>query len=509
MNNSLLECIIMEADQLLDEKHFVLDLLDVDKFVKVNELQEITNSVYFSRDGIPSPDGLLSNEIFGISKEDRSNIFAYIDLGGWFLHPLIYKIWSRMDSNLTAIIHGTKSFRIDAAGQFVEDENGENGIEFIRKNIDKIRIRRTDSAKRNNNIEFLMKSKSLWFIRKMLVIPAYYRDVNTDGGYVGVGEINQLYSNLMMGVIAFKETADFGIWLSRSANCRVQETLLQIYDWFGAGTTINGKQTSVNLPKKTGIIKRGVIGKTTDYASRLVLSAPELKVEYVDDLDVDLEHTAVPLASLATNLFPYILFWVRRFFENEFAGSAQYEVMDKNGNIRIETVKDPQEQFSDEEIKHQIERFMKGFSNRFIPVQVKCESGKTVYMRFKGRSAGSLKEPKTNEEILASPLVKRRLTWCDLIYMAAVEMSKDKCILITRYPMDSYFNQFPSKIVVSSTKKTEPMFVNGELYPKYPSFTDEDIEQDTSNKFIDTMRMCNLHLGIIDGDYEPVTIVVF
>ena len=151
MNNSLLECIIMEADQLLDEKHFVLDLLDVDKFVKVNELQEITNSVYFSRDGIPSPDGLLSNEIFGISKEDRSNIFAYIDLGGWFLHPLIYKIWSRMDSNLTAIIHGTKSFRIDAAGQFVEDENGENGIEFIRKNIDKIRIRRTDSAKRNKN----------------------------------------------------------------------------------------------------------------------------------------------------------------------------------------------------------------------------------------------------------------------------------------------------------------------------------------------------------------------
>ena len=80
MNNSLLECIIMEADQLLDEKHFVLDLLDVDKFVKVNELQEITNSVYFSRDGIPSPDGLLSNEIFGISKEDRSNIFAYISL---------------------------------------------------------------------------------------------------------------------------------------------------------------------------------------------------------------------------------------------------------------------------------------------------------------------------------------------------------------------------------------------------------------------------------------------
>ena len=33
------------------------------------------------------------------------------------------------------------------------------------------------------------------------------------------------------------------------------------------------------------------------------------------------------------------------------------------------------------------------------------------------------------------PIVERRLTWLDIIYQAAMEVVKDKHILITRYPM--------------------------------------------------------------------------
>ena len=56
------------------EKHLKLEPLEVQKFIKANELKEISNPMFFSRSNMPTPDGLLSNEIFGITRDDRSQI---------------------------------------------------------------------------------------------------------------------------------------------------------------------------------------------------------------------------------------------------------------------------------------------------------------------------------------------------------------------------------------------------------------------------------------------------
>jgi hypothetical protein len=57
--------------------------------------------MFFAKTGTPTARGLLSNEIFGITKEDRTTIFAYIHLAGeTFMHPLAYKIWTRLDPNV-------------------------------------------------------------------------------------------------------------------------------------------------------------------------------------------------------------------------------------------------------------------------------------------------------------------------------------------------------------------------------------------------------------------------
>lgn len=66
---------------------------------------------------------------------------------------------------------------------------------------------------------------------------------------------------------------------------------------------------------------------------------------------------------------------------------------------------------------------------------------------------------------------------------------------------DTYYNQFPTKVVVSSTKKTEPMVINNTFYKKYPKIRQEDIGTNTSNKFIDTLNICNAFLPGIGGDY--------
>ena len=94
------------------------------------------------------------------------------------------------------------------------------------------------------------------------------------------------------------------------------------------------------------------------------------------------------------------------------------------------------------------------------------------------------------------------MTWCDLLYLAAKQVIEDKMILITRYPIDSCYNQFPCGINVSSTVKTEPMLVNGKLYKHYPYIRKEFIGTNTTDKFIDTLNMSNLYLSSVGGDYR-------
>lgn len=477
-------------------EHFQMELLDPAKLIKVNELQEVTNPVFFDKPNQASRDGLLSNELFGITKDDRANIFAYIDLTEYFIHPLCYRILTTLNRKIRDLVHGTQKFSINSKGELIPDEeNGKTGIKFLRDNIDQIKFTTSGKMRRDTNIQFIEENKKLMFIKQYIVIPAYYRDVNSgNGGRVGVGEINQLYDSLLIAVRALKQAQDYALSMSDATKGRIQEIILQIYDWF---------TKEPNLSKKRGIIRRAVMSKTTDLATRLVLSAPELKVEYVDDLMVDLDHVAVPLASLCANLFPYMIFWIRRFFENEFSGTGTYPYRTKQGEIKYVKVKDPLIEFSDERIKKELERFVKGYSNRFIPIKVPNEEGVNIYMRFKG---SNMSPEQLNDNTITdkSPLINRKLTWCDIFYMAAEEVSKDKVVLITRYPMDSYFNQFPSKIVVSSTKETEPMYIGSKFYKHYPKIRDEDIGTDTSNKFIDTLNLCNMVLKIIGGDYDGI-----
>ena len=74
---------------------------------------------------------------------------------------------------------------------------------------------------------------------------------------------------------------------------------------------------------------------------------------------------------------------------------------------------------------------------------------------------------------------------------------------------DSYFNQFPARVKVSSMIETEPMVLDltggEEFYPKYPKIRQKDIGSDTSNKFIDTLNLSNLLLAGIGG--RPINLL--
>ena len=515
-NNKIIGTIFVnEADRIVGiseasaSTHLRVNLLDTDRLVKANELKEITNPITFSRNNTPTPDGLLSNEIFGITMYDRMNTCAYIDLHEWFMNPELYKVWSKMDKKIIACVNETKYFSIDEKGELVEDENGSTGVEFLRKNFDKINIARTASIKRDMNVDFVNQCKKTpgAFIRKMIVIPAGLRDVDTSkGGRVSIGEINELYRNLILACRALKESGDYGLDMVGATRGRIQNTLVQIFDYFGNGTTINGNVTGPMVPGKTGVLRRAVMSKTTDYASRLVMSAPDLRVETVDDMQSDLDYASIPLHSIISNFTPYIIFAANRYIENMFSGGKGIPYIDpKTKEEKIVYPKDYQVQFSEERIKKEMDRFRMGYSNRLIPFMVETTESEFVHVRFKGFNT-TKKQYESGAGNM--PIVERDFTWCDFLYICAVEACADKHVLVSRYPIDSIYNQFPVRVHISTTNETEPMVVDGKFYPNYPKIRQEYIGQNTSSMFVNSVRICNLFLDGLNGDYDGDTVTI-
>ena len=506
------------------EKHLKLEPLDVEKFIKMNELKPISNPVFFSRSGVPTTDGLLSNEIFGISKDDRTQIFAYINLAGeTFMHPLAYKTWCRLDSNIKLCAYEMETFSLDEeTGKLVKDPEGETGIKFLKKIIKKVDFQKTNSMKREVKIDFIQKYRDKLFTENLIVLPAGYRDVNTDtDSRIGVGEINKLYDTIIRDTNALRESEDYGLSLNGSLRGRIQDNLVAIYDWIVFGRFNGVDAQASGLSRKLGLIRRAGMKKSFDWGSRLVICTQNLRVEDLDDLEVDLDSMGLPLAALCANFFPYLLYNIRQWFDNQFTNMkySQGIIMDKAKKEVIDIeLEDWRLTFSDERIKKEIDRFMHGSSNRFVPIEIplskdseKKLKDRKAYILFKGNkitSKDAVEKLQKNEVINVEsfPLETRPMTWCDIIYIALKEITKDKMTLITRFPVDSYWNQFPAKIKVLSTIKTEPMIIDGTFYKEYPLIRVEDMNKDTSSKFIDVALPNNVRLDSIGGDFDGDTI---
>lgn len=445
--NSIIESTVFtEAEYNKVVEHLRLEILDVEQFVTKNNCQPITNPRAFIRDSIPSDDGLLSNKIFGITKDDRAGIYAYIDLHGWFLDPSCYKTWVRTDKNIRNIVHGIGTYRINDLGEIVEDPAGKTGIEFLRKNIDKIKFKSSESIKRDIKVQYLETNRKNMFIKKYIVIPPFYRDKNTGNSrVVGLGGINKIYNDLIVASNALLATQDYMFDASDAMNGRVQEIILNIYDWFCGNTNANiNTDLGAGLSGKTGILRRAAMSKTANFSSRLVISAPELKVEKPEDMMVSFEKSAIPLSAAIAEFRDYVMFHTKRFFENEFMGVETYPIMGKDGKVKYMVPEDPNIVFSDERIKHEMDRYLHGYNNRFIPVEIPLEgTDEKFYMQFKGRGTYGLSD---NPE----SIYHRRLTWCDVFFIACNEAVKDKQVLITRFPIN--FNLKKSVALASNNQ---------------------------------------------------------
>jgi hypothetical protein len=456
-----------------------LDVLSVDKFVETNQCPRVTNPIFFDAGLVPTPDGLLSYESFGrYGSYDRRTIFGYIDLGRKMLHPTVYKALVAVDKRIARIADG--SLRVSMkGGELVEDqENGETGLDFLVANLRKINFKSTGSAVRDERLDMvrLLKDDEIW-ITKWPVSPAFYRDVNmakAQQGQISVGELNQLYARIIsLSVSASRPGGGFS-FVGDATTAQLQIAIMDSYNYFvGDGG---------RLPKKSGIIHRGILGKAVDYACRSVISAPRYNADGPEKQKIDFRHTGIPLSQVCVLYFPFMVYEIGAFIQDIF-GDRKY-VTDEKGNHY--SMKDPMGQFTLPVIKKMISLYIKAPQHRFDVLTIKTDDGVVRDMDIYREDLG------------------RQFTLIDLLYICAIKAIERKHVYVTRYPIEHHQNIHTTLIHVLSTRKTKEQMLGNRLFEDYPEVFPDYPEEGSG--FSDTVQMSNSYLTAIGGDYDGDTV---
>ena len=464
-----------------------LDLVNMKRLILTNGLKQVTNPILFETGNVPTPDGLLSLEIFGTTSKERKNNFAYIDLHEYFIHPYVYKILMRLDRRIESIVKGTKKYIIDEQGQFVEDEiNGKNGCDWLYKNWEKVKFKKNESNVRNERILLLEAyNKDVIFTKYWVVLPAFYRDVNfqnAGSGKLSHNELTTIYVSLLKYANMLEAASEFD-FLINSNRGKIQDTLVELYNYF-----------KKKLEKKNGLIRKSLMGKSIDYGVRAVIAAPEFRSNTYDENIVSFTHCALPISLICTLFFPFMLHELRNFFKEQYE-MLNYKIDDlsKYNNKLSGSVDlaDFDSTYGEDYLKKMMDVFTRSYEDRFMRVEIPTKQPLDYPIYYK-----------ITLENEHGEVIERDMTYTDVLFIVANRAAGDKHVYLTRYPITNHLGTIPSKINVSSTLRTQKMSYNGVHYEFYPIVDLNMSKTEVSTFFYDVLKLSNLLLKQFGGDYD-------
>lgn len=474
-----------------------IDILDIDKLIKVNQLQEVTSRfLYFNKNEF-HPDGIMSNEIFGISNHDRRFTYAYISLSKHFIHPYVYNYALKaVFQGILGVISGTETYSVQN-GLLVKDENGWTGLDELYNHWNEIRWKDFKSANKNAIQILSKKSRDEIFIDKFIVCPPVpYRDVKR-GQDVDpsdrTNQLNKLYQRLLQFVSLLKLSSMTVKFQQYTTEQSIQDTLCQIYEYFIS-----------RIEKKFGLIKRSLMGKSIDYGVRSVISAPMYHNNKFEDNLVDMEHCALPISQAIVAFKPFVVAYLKDFFTRELINRADSYIAKDADKFLYVKLYNPDIQFSDKTIETMISNYIYNPDSRFNVITVDFIDPKnpdrilTAPLYIKGRRF--LSENNSQE-------LYRRMTVTDLLYLASVDAAEKRHVMISRYPVGTDKGIFFNKVRIQSTIEHERVYYNGKEYKFFPKINDKSITN-VKTSFQDTTSFSNSYLSGLGGDYnDPVVIV--
>jgi hypothetical protein len=472
-----------------------LDIFNINEFIETNGCEQVTSRFYLDSNGGPSDDGLFSQRIFGkVGSEARKINFGFIDLRRKFFHPLVYMTIYGMFRALPQVMSGEKFCRLDAAGKIVvsdKPEDGDTGIDFFINNWKKIRWTKIGeenaSRAKKENLLSMLKPEEI-FVDKFLVIPAYYRDINfsTASGSkkITVEGINASYIKLINATTSDSITFT-NAYLTQSS---VQKILVDIYT-----------ELTKKISGKRGVIRQAVLGKSIDFSTIGVLSCPKLSSDSPALQQVRFNEFGVPLHFCLSLFYPFVIKWLEDFFHGyEHAASI---VID--GDKRYDLPATTYGKLTSTSLSKLVDGYIKD-KTRHIRSQHFWLDGvgddTKLVATFEGRK-----------------FPDRPFTLTDLFYEACMDVTQNKHVIATRYPVTGPESVITCSIKLLTTEETVDVsgsYDAGGLgdkrfthYPYFPTDGKGNILHDKI-KWIDTYVPNVAFLKGLGGDFDGDTMRV-
>lgn len=449
----------------------IIELYDIDKDIKLNQLKEVTSTQLFTTANNYHPLGLFSEEIFGQTEDERAYRCGYIKLPIHVFNPGVAKtIIMRSGGIIKKMAYAeVKCNLVD--GVLIADENGQyTGIRDLYEIWDQIDIKKTLKSKNNNSLDILTKSpKRLIFNDKVLVVPPNMRRIVEKNGKQSKSELNSLYIKLLglKSVTQYTTTSVYKVYNN------IQDTVIALYVYFNN-----------YVGSKNGFFQRALLAKNTVGLARNVISCPSYKSEHPE---VGIFRTGYPLHSICSMFEPFMKFHMKQLLSYD----SLCMIHPNPEEISRENIANI---YDDKMIEDLRKIYMFNPGSRFKILYLDPENTKPIM--FQALS------PEDNSQI------SRPFTLTDLIYLAAYQavIVPERMVYVVRYPIGKYLGAYFTGVFLMSTITTRPVIFQNQEYKSYPVIDPTMSHDRVSTQFVDVVNMTNSRLANIGGDYDGDTI---
>lgn len=400
--------------------------------------------------------GLFSTLIFGrVGSKERDRTFAYINLKVKILHPAIYKDLISLKDLYRGIINGTEwAYWDDTEKDFIRTDpiGGSTGIAFFYARWADLVFKETGSDERAIKIAMINKFRDIAWLDKILVMPAGYRDVETDkNGRPTQDEINDHYRRCLQ--IA-NTIADVNFDYNINPNYDQQRRNMQY-----AVVTIYNMLENM-LSGKTGFFQdkwasRRIVNGTRNVLSSLDVSSYSLN----DPRAPSIDRTEVGIYQTLKGLLPIANYRIRNGWVGQVFGTNEQSVyLTNTDTLKRELVDLPYSILDQWTTKEGIEKLINSFEDETIRQQPVIIDGYYLGLIYIDKNSfkifGDIDElPDHLDQKNVSPL-----TLTQLIYLSGYAEWNNYGGFFTRFPVTGTGSTYPTEIYLRTTIRSSTKY---------------------------------------------------
>lgn len=462
--------------------------MDFNKYIIQQKIPMITSS------DKNSPVGLFSPDIFGVTEDQRTTNFAFINLNAYVMFGGPLDVMRRVDSKIfnccttstTLYIIDNGELRLATADDIDTEETPMGyGPEYLYQNWDKIDKRKylkTSGKYANNELKAVLSkyTREQIFTHYQYVEAIAYRDEQGDSSIL-TNDTNILladlirYSNIISNNNLAEHRTDIVI--------KIQQKVLEIFD------LISSRDIGPH-----GNFRTNILSKAVDDSSRMTILPVVYKSRKLGKSRLGVEGEGIPIQHLVANFRDFVVKYSKDFIENLY-DNGYFGNLD---HTRLDAFYD--KEFLEDAIAKMDDPYFR-ISN-FDKIQSDGTVGvMEIELDYADNEDDEFKH------------IKKPLSWIEFFYIVLeryIDVYNSKALWTTRYPVDSMLSSQPFKPVTLTLAAKYLKHVNfmGFHYDEYP-FVNDWIKENYQDKIFENgCRVSSASAVGFNGKKLPMYIVI-